>query len=187
MCFLNLAKIVIFVYCKTIFIILPAKLYIHDPQARLLLIHDTLSEDITDITRVWPLQLKTKDSRSGEKYFCSNDTDNLPPDCGGSCRRRGRSASCGGSTTRSSPTTTRRSCTGTDKICSGSPNIFTVKIFIPSTGKGISHTLARRAAFFLSQGEHSLAVRDLNIALEYGGQGGCVVLTQLIICLTIVL
>ena len=70
-----------------------------------------------------------------------------------------------------------------DKIFSGSPNIFTVKIFIPSTGKGISHTLARRAAFFLSQGEHSLAVRDLNIALEYGGQGGCVVLSvQLLYC-----
>ena len=47
----------------------PPKLYIHDAQARLLLIHDTLSEDITDITRVWPLQLKTKDSRSVEKYF----------------------------------------------------------------------------------------------------------------------
>ena len=115
------------------------------------------------------------------KYFCSNDTDNLPPDCGGSCRRRGRIASCGGSTTRSSPTTTRRSCTGTDKILSGSQNIFTVKIFIPSTGKGISHTLARRAAFFLSQGEHSLAVRDLNIALEYGGQGVCDVLSVLLL------
>ena len=68
-----------------------------------------------------------------------------------------------------------------DKIFSGSPNIFTVKIFIPSTGKGISHTLARRAAFFLSQGEHSLAVRDLNIALEYGGQGGCDVLSVLLL------
>lgn len=79
--------------------------------------------------------------------------------------------------TRSSPTTTRRSCTGEDNIFSGSQNIFTVKIFIPSTGKGISHTLARRAAFFLSQGEHSLAVRDLNIALEYGGQAACDVLS----------
>ena len=38
-----------------------------------------------------------------------------------------------------------------------------------STGKGISHTLARRAAFFLSLGEHNLAIRDLNIALQYGG------------------
>ena len=41
--------------------------------------------------------------------------------------------------------------------------------FTCSTGKGISHTLARRAAFFLSQGDHSLAVRDLNVALDYGG------------------
>ena len=183
MCFLK--KKIVFFYILQNYIYLSSchQNYISAPQARLLLIHDTLSEDITDITRVWPLQLKTKDSRSGEKYFCSINTDNLPPDCGGSCRRRGRSASCGGSTTRSSPTTTRRSCTGTDKIFSGSPNIFTVKIFIPSTGKGISHTLARRAAFFLSQGEHSLAVRDLNIALEYGGQGGC----HVFICLTIVL
>ena len=44
-------------------------------QARLLLIHDTLSEDITDITRVWPLQLKTKDSRFVDRkntYCCDN-------------------------------------------------------------------------------------------------------------------
>ena len=41
--------------------------------------------------------------------------------------------------------------------------------FYCSTGKGISHTLARRAAFFLSTGDHKLAVRDLNIALDYGG------------------
>ena len=32
-------------------------------QDRLLLINETLSEDTTDITRAWPLQLKTKDSR----------------------------------------------------------------------------------------------------------------------------
>jgi len=38
-----------------------------------------------------------------------------------------------------------------------------------SSGKGVAHTLARRAAFFLSTDEHKLAVRDLNIALEYGG------------------
>ena len=38
-----------------------------------------------------------------------------------------------------------------------------------STGKGVAHTLARRAAFFLATGEHKLAVRDLNIALETGG------------------
>ena len=38
-----------------------------------------------------------------------------------------------------------------------------------STGKGISHTLARRAAYFLCLGDHNLAIRDLNIALQYGG------------------
>ena len=32
-------------------------------QEKLLLINGTLSEDITDITRAWPLQLKNKDSR----------------------------------------------------------------------------------------------------------------------------
>ena len=32
-------------------------------QDRLLLINESLSEDTTDITRAWPLQLKTKDSR----------------------------------------------------------------------------------------------------------------------------
>ena len=59
----KMPKRVIFRFCKTIFIILPAKTIFMLDQARLLLIHDTLSEDITDITRVWPLQLKTKDSR----------------------------------------------------------------------------------------------------------------------------
>ena len=38
-----------------------------------------------------------------------------------------------------------------------------------STGKGVAHTLARRAAFFLATDEHKLAVRDLSVALEYGG------------------
>ena len=37
-----------------------------------------------------------------------------------------------------------------------------------SSGKGIAHTLARRAAFFLATNEHDLALRDLSIALEYG-------------------
>lgn len=33
----------------------------------------------------------------------------------------------------------------------------------------MSHTLARRAAYFLSLGDHNLAIRDLNLALSYGG------------------
>lgn len=33
----------------------------------------------------------------------------------------------------------------------------------------MSHTLARRAAYFLSLGDHNLAIRDLNVALSYGG------------------
>ena len=41
--------------------------------------------------------------------------------------------------------------------------------FLISSGKGVSHTLARRAAYFLSLGDHNLAIRDLNVALSYGG------------------
>ena len=41
--------------------------------------------------------------------------------------------------------------------------------FLVSSGKGVAHTLARRAAFLLSTDEHKLAVRDLSVALEYGG------------------
>ena len=37
-----------------------------------------------------------------------------------------------------------------------------------SSGKGLGHTLARRAAFLLHTKEHMLALRDLAIALEYG-------------------
>ena len=33
----------------------------------------------------------------------------------------------------------------------------------------MSHTLARRAAYFLSLGDHNLAIRDLNLALSSGG------------------
>ena len=37
-----------------------------------------------------------------------------------------------------------------------------------STGKGLGHTLARRAAFLLNTDEHLLALRDLHAALQYG-------------------
>ena len=37
-----------------------------------------------------------------------------------------------------------------------------------SSGKGLGHTLARRAAFLLHTKEHFLALRDLSVALEYG-------------------
>ena len=37
-----------------------------------------------------------------------------------------------------------------------------------STGKGLGHTLARRGAFLLQTTDHLLALRDLNLALDYG-------------------
>ena len=37
-----------------------------------------------------------------------------------------------------------------------------------SSGKGLGHTLARRAAFLLHTKEHLLSLRDLSLALEYG-------------------
>jgi len=99
---------------------------------RLLLVHSLLSEDVTDISRAWPLQLKTKDSRLRRELS----------DAGKECFVRGE----------------------TDKVLQ-----YYNKAILYSTGKGVAHTLARRAAFFLATDDHKLAVRDLSVALEYGG------------------
>jgi len=100
-------------------------------QERLLLVHSLLSDDVTDVSRVWPLQLKTKDSRR------------------------------------------RRELSQQGKDCFIKDNNSAVlqyynEALMYSSGKGIAHTLAMRAAFFLATDDHALAVRDLSIALEYG-------------------
>jgi len=99
---------------------------------RLLLVHSLLSDDVTDITRAWPLQLKTKDSRLRRELS----------EQGKDCFVRGE----------------------TDLVLG-----YYNKALLYSTGKGIAHTLARRAAFFLSTDDQNLAIRDLSVALEYGG------------------
>jgi len=99
---------------------------------RLLLINSLLSDDVTDIVRAWPLQLKTKDSRLRRELS----------DQGKECFVRGE----------------------VDKVLE-----YYNKALLYSTGKGVAHTLARRAAFFLSTDDQKLAVRDLSVALEYGG------------------
>jgi len=99
---------------------------------RLLLINSLLSDDVTDITRAWPLQLKTKDSRLRRELS----------DLGKECFVNGQY----------------------DQVLH-----YYNQAIMYSSGKGVAHTLARRAAFLLSTDEHKLAVRDLSVALEYGG------------------
>eukprot|EP00092_Neocalanus_flemingeri_P012773 GFUD01013764.1.p1 GENE.GFUD01013764.1~~GFUD01013764.1.p1 ORF type:complete len:2085 (+),score=698.75 GFUD01013764.1:68-6256(+) len=99
---------------------------------RLLLINGLLSDDVTDITRAWPLQLKNKDSRLRRELS----------DLGKECFVTGQH---------------------------GDVLHYYNQALMYSSGKGVAHTLARRAAFLLSTGEHKLAVRDLSVALEYGG------------------
>lgn len=100
-------------------------------KERLLLVNSILSEDVTDICRAWPMQLRNKDSRirrelseKGREHFVK----------------------------------------GEDELALQHYN----RALLFSSGKGIAHTLARRAAFFLSTGEPHLALRDLSTALEYG-------------------
>ena len=39
-----------------------------------------------------------------------------------------------------------------------------------SSGKGLAHTLARRAGFLLQTGEHMLALRDLHLGARPGNE-----------------
>ena len=55
-----------------------------------------------------------------------------------------------------------------DYICSDTESYNEAVTF--SSGKGLAHTLARRAGFLLQTGEHMLALRDLHLGI--GGQTG---------------
>ena len=107
------------------------------------LVHSLLGEDVTDVSRAWPLALKTKDSRCGAVHVCCPYYPRMSAHTLHRLRRQ-------------------LSGRGKDAFLQGDHAASLEhynQALMYSTGKGIAHTLAMRAAFFLATDEHALAVR----------------------------
>ena len=166
---------------------------------RVLLVYEAIPEESTTIDRLWPTELVNKDSRIRRELTAAGVYVLLIDSGCFVINTRNRCFKMADCSDWNNPGRDNFLCGDHDSALEGYNEAILYRLpLLPcpsssSSGKGLAHTLARRAAFLLQTDEHLLALRytaswpppslhlasrDLRAALEYG----CVE-TELLDCL----